>query len=407
MRQIDLFEHVAGAYAQPVSGRLSNAELYRMVAGRAGVAEEELNKRVPVGCSGVERSIAKRAIRWHQQTLRRLGLVEKVAGTRGVWELTASGREKLRKVREDVAVLGFSTDLGIAILGNSRHVFGRWEEPIFLCLTSPPYPIQRARAYGGPSESEYTDFITRILEPIVLNLAPGGNVAINVSNDVFQSGSPARSLYLEKLTIALCERLGLHLMDRLIWENPNKPPGPYQWASRKRMQLNVGYEPILWFCNSPHQCIADNRRVLEPHTPTHAKLIEHGGEQRSRINSDGAYRIREGAFSNPTAGRIPRNLLRVSGTCPSQQAYKRMARHLGLQAHGAPMPLALARKLVKFLSDVGQLVVDPCAGSMTTPFAAELENRLWAATDVVFDYVRGGAERFRERPGFELALDAI
>lgn len=407
MQQIDLFEHVAGAYGQPASGRLSNTELYRMVAGRACVAEEDLNKRVPIGQAGAERSIVKRAIRWHQQTLRRLGIVEKVAGERGVWELTQAGRNKLRKIHGEVAVLGFSTDLGVAILGNSTHVFGRWDEPIFLCLTSPPYPIQRARAYGGPSEAEYTDFITRILEPIVRNLVPGGNVVVNVSNDVFQSGSPARSLYVEKLTIALCERLGLYLMDRLVWENPNKPPGPYQWASRERMQLNVGYEPVLWFCNAPHACIADNRRVLEPHSEKHAKLIANGGERRSRINSDGAYRIKEGAFGNPTVGRIPRNVLRVSGTCPSQQAYKRAARSLGLQAHGAPMPLALARKLVRFLSAVGQLVVDPCAGSMTTPLAAELEDREWAAVDTVFDYVRGGAERFRERQGFYLALDTI
>lgn len=407
MQQIDLFEHVAGAYGQPASGRLSNAELYRMVAGRACVAEEDLNKRVPIGRSGAERSVVKRAIRWHQQTLRRLGIVEKVAGERGVWELTQAGRNKLRKIHDEVAVLGFSTDLGMAILGNSERVFGKWDEPIFLCLTSPPYPIQRARAYGGPSESEYTDFITRILEPIVRNLAPGGNVVVNVSNDVFQSGSPARSLYLEKLTISLCERLGLHLMDRLVWENPNKPPGPYQWVSRERVQLNVGYEPLLWFCNAPHECIADNRRVLEPHSQKHSQLIAKGGERRSRINSDGAYRIKEGAFSNQTAGRIPRNVLRVSGTCSSQQAYKRAARALGLQAHGAPMPLALARKLIRFLSAIGQLVVDPCAGSMTTPLAAELEDRAWAATDTVFDYVRGGAERFRERPGFGLALDAL
>ncbi|MCA3175349.1 MAG: site-specific DNA-methyltransferase, partial [Burkholderiales bacterium] len=48
-----------------------------------------------------------------------------------------------------------------------------------------------------------------------------------------------------------------------------------------------------------------------------------------------------------------------------------MAKDLGLTAHGAPMPLALARKLIRFLTDVGNLVVDPCAGSMTTPLAAE------------------------------------
>jgi hypothetical protein len=42
---------------------------------------------------------------------------------------------------------------------------------------------------------------------------------------------------------------------------------------------------------------------------------------------------------------------------------------------------------------------------MTTALACELEGRRWAATDVVLDYVRGAAERFREHAGFELALD--
>jgi site-specific DNA-methyltransferase (cytosine-N4-specific) len=70
------------------------------------------------------------------------------------------------------------------------------------------------------------------------------------------------------------------------------------------------------------------------------------------------------------------------------------------------MPLALARKLVRFLTDVGQLVVDPFAGSMTTPLACELEDRPWVATEMVYDYVRGGAERFTEFPGYSCSLPA-
>ena len=73
-------------------------------------------------------------------------------------------------------------------------------------------------------------------------------MALSLSNDIFEQGSPARSLYLERLTIALEDRLGLRLMDRLIWKS-NKPPGPYQWASKERMQLNTAYEPVLWFSN--------------------------------------------------------------------------------------------------------------------------------------------------------------
>lgn len=405
--QIDLFEHVGGAFAQPSDGRLTNDELYRIAAGRAGVDAVALNEKTPIGRAGVARSMLKRRIRWHQQSLRKLGLIQHVDGERGVWELTEAGRARLRKIRQGVAVLAFSTQLGIAIWGDARHVFERLDgEPICLGLFSPPYALAEPRAYGNPSTSEYVDFLCPIVEPIVRHMAPGANLAIVIGNDVFESRSPARSTYLEELTLALCKRFGLHLMDRLVWES-NKPPGPVQWASKQRMQLNAGYEHVLWFCNDPQRCIADNRRVLEPHTEAQKRLIARGGVQKARVNGDGAYRLRPGSFGNQTAGRIPRNVLHVSNHCPDQRAYKQRAKELGLIPHGAPMPLALTRKLVRFMSDVDQLVVDPFGGSMTTGLACELEARRWVSTDIVFDYVRGGAERFTNCEGFHLDVDVV
>jgi hypothetical protein len=405
--QIDLFEHVGGAYAQPASGRLTNDELYRIAAGRAGVDVATLDVKSPIGQAGTPRSVMKRQIRWFQQDLRKLGLIQHVDGERGVWELTEAGRAKLRKVKPGVAVLAFSTELGIAIWGDAKHVFERLDgEPICLGLFSPPYALAEPRAYGNPSTSDYVDFLCPIVEPIVRHMAPGANLAIVIGNDIFEPKSPARSTYLEELTLALCKRFGLHLMDRLVWAS-NKPPGPIAWASKQRMQLNAGYEHVLWFCNDPHRCIADNRRVLEPHTEAQQKLIARGGVQKARVNGDGAYRLRPGSFGNPTAGRIPRNVLQVSNHCANQRVYKQRAKELGLLPHGAPMPLALTRKLVRFLSDVGQLVVDPFFGSGTTGVACELEERRWVGTEIVFDYARGGAERFVDCDGFELTLDTL
>lgn len=404
MLQLNLFEHVALAYAQPVSGRLTQDELYRISLGRAGVDRSVLTSKDPIGQSGQHHNKVKRAIRWHQQTLKQMGFLQMIEGERGVWELTAAGRSHLRQIRDGVAALGFSTDLGIAIWGNCHHVFSQWSEPIFLALTSPPYMLRNPRAYGNcADEQEYIDFICRIFEPIVRNLVPGGNIALSISNDIFQSKSPARSLYLEKLTLSLSARLGLSLMDRLIWES-NKPPGPIQWTSKKRVQLNTGYEYVLYFCNDPDQCLADNRRALEPHTEKHLSLMQQGGEKRDAVYSDGAYRVRPGSYGAMTEGKIARNVLHVSNVCHSQRQYKKQARELGLQAHGASMPLELARKLVKFLSDVDQLVVDPCFGSGTTALACEELGRRWAGTDIMFDYVRGAAERFRSARGFKLAL---
>lgn len=237
-------------------------------------------------------------------------------------------------------------------------------------------------------------------------MVQGGSLCLNISNDVFESGLPSRSMYVERLLLALHDRLGLHLMDRLIWENPSKPPGPIAWASKERVQLNVGYEPIYWLTNDPRHVRSNNRRVLEKHTEQHMKLIQAGGEQRTQTFSDGAYNLRPGRFGNTTEGRIPKNVLTFGHSCKDQRQYKRMARDAGLPPHGAPMPLKLASFLVEFLSESDDLVVDPFGGSFTTAKAAERLGRRWLSTECMLEYVLGGAQRFQDAPGFAQRLVA-
>jgi site-specific DNA-methyltransferase (cytosine-N4-specific) len=355
--QLDLFAHVTAVYAD-APGAVSTSTLYREVASRVGMPPDQLEARVPVGLGGQAHNLTKREIRWIQQTLKHLGLLERVPEERGLWRLTEIGGTRLRQALPDVAMLAFSTDLGIAIWGSWQHVFPRLDVPIVLCLTSPPYALRKPRAYGNPSETDYVDFICRAMEPVVHNLVPGGSIALNVSNDLFLPGSPARSLYLERLVLALADRFGLHLMDRLVWENKSKPPGPMQWASKTRQQLNVSYEHVLWMCNDPARCKADNRRVLLPHSDRQQRLIAQGGEKRQAVYADGAYMLRHGSYGKPTAGRIPRNILSFGHSCPDHMEYRRDAALLGLPAHGAPMPLTLAKFLISFLTEPGGRVRD-------------------------------------------------
>ena len=397
--QLDLFA-VAKAYVDADS--LTQTHLYNTLLDNRDVSFAELAAKSPIGKSAQQHSPAKRKIRWYQQTLKAMGLLERCG--RGEWRLSAEGRNKLHVAKPKTVMLAYATDLGIAIWGSCADIFtgSLGNEQISLCLTSPPYPLRSPRQYGNPDVSQYVDFIIRAIEPITKHLKPGGSIVLNVSNDIFVSHSPARNTYLERLVIAIEDRLGLSLMDRLIWQNPNKLPGPIQWASKTRQQLNVGYEPIYWFTNDPLKCSSDNRRVLRPHTDRHAKLIALGGEQRTARTGDRAYSIKPGSFSNQTAGAIPRNVLTISSTCPSQKAYKSRARELDLPVHGAPYPLALARFLVDFMTETGDLVVDPFAGSLTTAVAAEQAGRRWIASELVYEYVRGAACRFRGAQGFKL-----
>lgn len=402
MAQLDLFDHITASYANASGGCLTNDELYKEVAERAGISRKDLDARQPIGKAGTMRSPLKRAIRWYQQDLRAMGVIEKVEDARGVWQLTEAAGRKLHRSRPGVKMLAFSTDLGIAIWGSNSSFFPYLGEPIVLGVTSPPYPLRSARAYGTLDEQDYVDFICRTVEPIVENLAPNGSLCINVSNDIFLKGSPERSLYKERLMIALKDRLGLAYMDTLIWDKTSAAPGPIQWASKNRVHLNVGWEPIYWFAKDPMLVMgkANNQRVLLPHSDRQKALIAQGGEQREAVFSDGAYRIHHGSFGNPTAGRIPRNVFSRGHNCRENSAYRRFARSLGFQVHGAMFPYWLPAFLIEFLTDVGDLVVDPFAGSFKTCLAAERLGRRWAVTELMLDYARPSGEQFRDATGF-------
>lgn len=244
------------------------------------------------------------------------------------------------------------------------------------------------------------DFICDALEPIIAQLIPGDSICLNLSNDVFVPGLPSRSLYRERTILALCDRFNLHLMDSIIWNNPSKAPGPVQWASIHRIQLHTAFEYIYWFTNSPTEVKADNRRVLQPHTDKHRRLMTQGGERTSRTACDKTYRIQPGSFGHATTGRIPRNLLTLSHNCPDSRQYRADARRLGLPIHGALQPLAIPTFLIQFLSEPDDLIVDPFGGTLTTGKAAEQLRRRWIVSEFLLEYIRGAAERFRTDPGF-------
>lgn len=392
MQQLDLFEAIVASYMDGEAR--TNEQLYRELVDKGCVTAAEIEQKVPVGEDGVLFSLVKRKVRWWQQSLRRLNIIERVPQERGTWRLADRDKKGLTKAPPNVVMLGFSTDLGVALWGSCQDVFGSLTENIAVCLTSPPYALRKPRAYGNPSESEWVDWMCRALEPIVKRLLPGGSIALVLSNDLFEEGQPSRSLYRERFIIEMSRRFSMSLMDTVIWANNSKAPGPCQWASLKRMQLNTGYEPVLIFCNDPLKSFADNRRVLEPHTESHKRLVASGGEQRARVNSDGAYRVRLGAYATATPGRIPKNVLHMGHSCADQLRMRKQARAAGLPMHGATFPLALAMFLVRYLSRPGDLVVDPFGGTMTTAKACEVLGRLWLSCELMAEYVMSGRYRF-------------
>ena len=167
--QLDLFQTVQGAYS---SGSLVNVALYERIVQKGVLKIEQLADCDVQDQQGRRYSGAKRQIRWIQQSLKKLGLLEN-AGKRGEWRLTERGRRGVTPAQPRQVLLGFSTNLGIALWGSCSDVFSKLDEPISLCLTSPPYPLAKARAYGNPEEAHMcSSRISNLKQPLTRSALP-------------------------------------------------------------------------------------------------------------------------------------------------------------------------------------------------------------------------------------------
>lgn len=403
MAQLELFSAVAGAYAEAGSRALSNTELYERLSEAGVLDRSALEQRRCIGRGGAQHSPLKRKLRWYQQTLKHMGIIDRVEGERGRWRLRPAADKKPTVATPGTRLVAFSTELGVAIWGDSQALLPSLDQPITLCVTSPPYPLQSARRYGNPDAHAFVDFLCSALEPVVAQLVDGGSIVLNLSNDIFESKSPARSLYLERTTLALHDRLGLYLMDRIPWVNLSKPPSPTYWACRERVQLCAGWEPVLWLTNNPARVRSDNRRVLEAHNARHAQLLAAGGEQRTAQYGDGAYRLRPGSFGAKTAGRIPKNVYIRGHACADTRAYRGHAAREDLMTHGAVFPTDLPGFFIDLLTEPDELVVDLFGGTARSGLAAQRRARRWLVIERVLDYMAGARHLFSDAAGYSEA----
>ncbi len=400
MQQQSLFSPILQAYAEETSA-VENKTLYQSLAKEKGVVLDDcvalIGKDEPKYYNTFTRSV-----RWAQQSLRAKGLIKRIA--RGQWQLTKEGKHHLARINTERHLIAANTSLGILIWGNSANVFDRViTEDVHLVFTSPPY-LGIQRSYGTYNEEQaYSDMIISVLEPLRKRMLPGANLVLNMSNDsVLKKSFGERSLYLERLTIRIAEELGLHLMDRMIWDKMNPAPGPTQFVSKQRTHLNSKYEPILVFNSDPQYNFADNRRVLRPYSEVMKTLIDNGGEKQTRQRADSSHRVKKGAFSNDNGGALLSNIVQVSINCANKRALLKRAKEMGLPPHSATFPVKLADTLIKLYCPEDGLVVDPFGGWSTTGYAAEKAGRRWITCDMNWEYVRTAIERFRAQNGLAI-----
>jgi hypothetical protein len=143
--------------------------------------------------------------------------------------------------------------------------------------------------------------------------------------------------------------------------------------------------------------------VLRSYSPDMRKLIETGSYNAGLRPSE--HRVGRRSFAKDNGGAIPpnvfcgdeaetvTNLLKGSNTSNRDQ-YQLFCREQDLSMHPARMPTELAEFFIRFLTDPGDLVFDPFAGSNTSGAVAETLGRRWIACEPEWQYAAPSIVRF-------------
>lgn len=303
--------------------------------------------------------------------------------------------------------LHYTTPNGRAWCGEALSLLRNLpDKSIDLICTSPPFALNRKKTYGNEHQDNYLKWFRPFADEFHRILTDDGSLVIEIGG-AWVPGSPTRSVYHYELVVGLVREVQFHLAEEFYWFNRAKLPTPAQWVTIERIRVKDAVNPIWWLSKSERPN-ADNRRILKPYSKAQQRLMKRGTYNSGKRPS--GHVISE-VFATDNGGAIPPNLIEVANTS-SNDPYDIYCERHKLTKHPARFPLEIPGFFIQFLTEPGQLVLDPFAGSNMTGACAEELKRRWLAYDLSEEYLAGSLGRFesvaglnaqppkpRERPG--------
>ena len=289
------------------------------------------------------------------------------------------------------APVGYRTFLGKASVGPAEDQIRQVNDgSVDLIFTSPPFALQRGKSYGNLDQIEWVDWLASFGPQFKRLLKENGSLVLDLGG-AYQKGVPVRSLANFRLLLRFCDDHGFHLAEDFYWFNPAKLPSPIEWVNKRKIRVKDAVNNLWWL--SPSTCPkADVRKVLAPYSDRMKRLLAKPEEFYSPTTRPSGHQVARG-FERDNGGAIPPNLLQISNT-ESNTPYLRRCKAAGITPHPARFPEGLPEFFIKFLTEPGDLVLDPFSGSNTTGSVAERLGRRWMAWDAMEEYVAGSALRF-------------
>jgi hypothetical protein len=319
-----------------------------------------------------------------------VGVPDAAAGLDSVLEPAVSATQSCESHRYQVgdSVKLLSGNLGQELKGKVQ-----------LILTSPPFPLNKKKKYGNLVGDQYLTWFTHLATIWSPLLTPSGSIVIELGN-AWEPGRPVQSLLPLKALLGFVDTpgAGLRLCQEFVCHNPARLPTPAQWVTVEHIRAVDSFTRVWWMSRSDKPK-SNTRQVLRPYSTSMKELLARGTYDSGKRPS--GHRIGKTSFLKNNGGSLPHNVLGLDPVDPqdainllsasntvSTDYFGRRCRELQIVPHPARMSSKLAEFFIRFLTEPGDLVLDPFAGSNTTGACAQKLDRQWISIEVDREYER-------------------
>ena len=292
--------------------------------------------------------------------------------------------------------LSYSTNRGMMLQGKAEAALRSpflesYLGEVHLIFTSPPFPLNRKKAYGNLTGKTYEEWLAGYSKPFVEFLRPDGSIVIEIGNS-WNPGEPTMSTLGLKSLLRFLESGDLNLCQQFVYQNPARLPSPAQWVNVERIRVKDAFTHIWWMSPTARPK-ANNRNVLTPYSDAMRKLLETKTYNSGHRPSE--HSIGMESFLRNNGGAIPPNVITAANTRASDP-YLTYCKENQIPPHPARMPDQIAKFFIEFLTEPDDIILDPFAGSNVTGAVAESLGRRWISIEARSEYTEASKSRFPE-----------
>ena len=250
------------------------------------------------------------------------------------------------------------------------------DNSIDLIVTSPPYAdtVSYGKHVKVFTSKEYVNWFLPFFKEASRFLKNSGSFILNINDRVVKG---ERQTYALELVLEVLKKTNLKLFDRYIWYKKSALPMP----GDKRLNDRVEY--IFHFVKNPKKMKANTDRIRIPYKEVSLKRFRNKVHGNDIIKEDGTTVLSQRGSSKA----------HPKGTKPTTVFRFNTASALRGINHPAPFHPELPGFFIKWLTNRGDIVLDPFMGSGTVALVCKRMRRNYLGFEINKSYIQMAEKR--------------